>query len=165
MTAPAIASIPSFSPASRAWVYVSDRRLNDAETEQAQLQLSAFVRQWTAHNQALQAAAEVYDNQVLILLVDETQAGASGCSIDKSVHFIEGLGAALKADFFERLRFAWVDETGNLQWAGQAAFAALLQEGRIKSDTRVLNTLAQTKQDLHEKWFLPFDKSWHKRLF
>jgi len=165
MSLPLLASNPGFSPASRVWVYVANRRLNDAEAGFVQDQLNAFVVQWTAHNQALQAAAEVYDHQALILMVDETQAGASGCSIDKSVHFLEALGREVDADFFERMRFGWADEAGALHWAGRAEMASLVQDGRVRADTQVLNTLVQTQAELAEKWFLPFEKSWHKRLF
>jgi hypothetical protein len=157
-------SHPDFSPESRVWVYTASRALSVQEADFAQKQLDAFCRQWTAHNQALQASAEVYQGQWLILMVDETRAGASGCSIDKSVHFLEDLGQAMGIDFFERMRFAWVDQQGQIQMADRAAFAALVQEGSIGTDTLVVNTLVQTKRELEEKWLLPFGESWHRRL-
>ncbi len=125
--------------------------------------LIAYVRQRTAHNQALLAKAEVFQNQFVILMVDETRAGASGCSIDKSVHFFEGLGQELDVDFFERMRFAWV-ENGEMSFAERAEFAANVGSKRISEETLVVNTMAQTKRDLEEKWLLPFGKSWHRRL-
>jgi len=161
---PALAVAPGFAPQSRVWVYTSDRRLTDAESAHAQTQLSTFCEQWTAHNQALKAATEIIDNQFIVLLVDETQAGASGCSIDKSVHFLEDLGQAVGADFFERMRFGWIDAEGNMQMSSRDEFSALVKNGRITADTPVVNTLVQTKQDLEMKWLLPFGKSWHKRL-
>ena len=129
----------------------------------AQTALDAFSRQWTAHNQALQAKAEVFHNQYVILMVDETRADASGCSIDKSVHFLEHLGQQLGVDLFERMRFAWV-ENETLHFAGRTEFTALVAEGRITRDTLVVNTLAQTKEELEQRWLLPFGASWHRRL-
>lgn len=164
MLTPVIAKDSTFSPDSRVWVYTADRRLTDAESHMAQKNLDAFCQQWTAHNQALLAKAEVFENQFVILMVDESQAGASGCSIDKSVHFLEQLGDAIGADFFERMRFAWIDEQGNMQFANRPEFVAFAREGRIGTETLVADTLVQTKAQLAEKWLVPLRESWHKRL-
>jgi hypothetical protein len=164
MNLPALAQAPGFSPDSRVWVYVADRRLNEAESKLVQDRISQFTKQWTAHNAALQAAAEVFDRHAIILMVDETKAGASGCSIDKSVHFLEALGQDLGVDFFDRMRFGWVDDLGVMHWSRMPDFAKMVGENRISPDTPVLNTLAQTKKDLEERWQVPFMSSWQKRL-
>lgn len=162
---PALANIPGFDPESRIWVYVSNRRLSDEESAFVQDRLRMFAQQWTAHNQALKSTAEVFDNQVLLLMVDETQAGASGCSIDKSVHILEDLGAHIGADFFERMVFFYVDAEGNIQAADKATFAQTVENGDITHETLVLNTLIQRKKEFEGKWLVPFENSWHKRLF
>ena len=97
-------------------------------------------------------------------MVDESQAGASGCSIDKSVHFLEQLGQEIGADFFERMRFAWVDAQGAIHFANRPEFVAQVREGKIDADTLVADTLVQTKAQLGVSWLVPFGKSWHKRL-
>lgn len=162
---PAVTHDNHLSPETRLWIYTASRPLTAAEAEVAQLQLQAFIRSWTAHNQALRAQAELFDNQFLILAVDESQAGASGCSIDKSVHFLEQLGEQLGLDWFERMRFGWLDGDGQLQVADRSAFAALLQAGAITNDTLVVNTLVQKRGDLAGKWLVEYGKSWHQRLF
>lgn len=161
---PQIASDPELSPDSRLWIYLAERPLTDAEAGVAQNALNDFARGWTAHNQALLARAEVFQNQFVLLAVDESRAGAGGCSIDKSVHFLENLGNQLGVDFLEKMRFAWLDGE---RWhvASRAEFADLLAAGTLNADTPVANTLAATKKDLSEKWQLPFGQSWHRRLF
>ena len=161
---PKTASLPGFSPESRIWVYVSSRPLTEAEAESAQKQLNAFCQQWTAHNQSLMANAEVFNQQFVVLMVDESRAGASGCSIDKSVHFLETLGANLQVDFFERMRFAWVDEQGAFQFGNKAELAAAVNAQHINEHTLMANPLVQTKQEFNEKWLLPFHQSWHRRI-
>lgn len=163
MTTPNLAHAPGFSPQSRVWVYVTERTLTDVEAALAQSELSRFVAQWTAHNAALHAAAEVWGHNFLILMVDETQAGASGCSIDKSVHFLEDLGRRLGVDCFARTRFAWKADNV-LHLLSQADFAKEVQAGIVTPDTLVVNSLAQTKADLAERWLVPFGQSWHRRL-
>lgn len=162
---PVSAQLTGFSPASRVWVYVSARALTEAEATLAQSQLQAFAQQWTAHNQALKAHAEVFNHQIAILIVDETQAGASGCSIDKSVHFLESLGAQFQTDFFERMLFFYQDSDGNIQSANRDAFAQLVQNGTIQPNTLVMNNLVKNLEELNTKWWVPFQDSWHKKLY
>ena len=163
MIQPKLASNTEFAPESRVWTYTTSRRLSDAEVQAVQVAIDAFVRQWTAHNEALKATAEVFQNQFVILMVDESQAGASGCSIDKSVHFLEELGQHLGVDFFERMRFAWV--TGDtLQFGDRQAFGQAVLATEIADNTLMINTLVQNKKELQEKWLVPFSQSWHRRL-
>lgn len=158
---PVSAQLLGFSPASRVWVYVSGRTLTEAEANLAQTHLQAFAQQWTAHDRALKAYAEIFNHQIAILVVDETQAGASGCSIDKSVHFLESLGAQFQTDFFERMLFFYQDADGNIQAATRDAFAQLVQNGTIQSNTLVLNNLVKNLEELNTKWWVPFQDSWH----
>lgn len=161
---PKITFDAALSPDSRLWIYLAERPLDETETAMTQAALDDFAKQWTAHNQALLARAEVFQNQIVVLAVDESQAGASGCSIDKSVHFLEQLGQQLGVDFLEKMRFAWLDGE---QWrvVSRAGFAELLAAGALGVETPVANTLAATRADLSEKWLLPFGQSWHRRIF
>ncbi|MBU6342023.1 MAG: hypothetical protein KGS48_11070 [Bacteroidetes bacterium] len=162
---PESAHVSGFHPGSRIWAYVCARPLTQEESSFAQAELDQFARKWTAHDQALKARTEIYLNQIVLLMVDETQAGASGCSIDKSVHFLESLSARLNVDFFERMRFFWLDENGAIQSASRPEFAQRVQEGAVGANTLVLNQLVQNLHELQHKWWLPFQESWHKKLF
>jgi len=160
---PALASRADYAPESRVWVYAANRPLTDSEAQYVREALHDFAQQWTAHNHALKATAEVFQNQFILLMVDETQAGASGCSIDKSIHVLEALGHQLGVDLFDRMRFAWV-ENGSMQFADRAGLIAQLEKSAIRPDTLMVNTLIQTKRDLQEKWLVPFAQSWHRRI-
>jgi hypothetical protein len=161
---PKTATLTDFSPDSRVWVYVCDRALTNEQAAHIQQELDFFCRQWTAHNQALKAVGEVFEGQMLILMVDETQAEASGCSIDKSVHFLEQLGDAMQVNFFERMRFAWLGQNGTLHFANRSELISALGAGQVTENTLMANTMVKTKQELQEKWLLPFQQSWHRRL-
>lgn len=162
---PALAGAEAFSPLSRVWIYVADRDLSAQEKEAVQGHLDIFCRQWTAHNLALRARGEVFAGRVLLLMVDETQAGASGCSIDKSVHFLEALGAELQVDWFDRMQFGWVSQDGAVRLVSKAVFEEKIKTGEIGPETPVLNTLADTKDALRNNLWTPFQESWQKRLF
>lgn len=164
MNKPKLAQLDAFAPESKLWIYVAERPLREEEEQWAAQQLNAFTTQWTAHNQALLATSEVFDNQVVVLMVDETRAGASGCSIDKSVHFLEQMGAHIGVDFFDRMTFGWLSDEGDMRFSKRDALADLVKQGTVHAETLMLNTLAQCKKDFEGNWLLPFGKSWHRRL-
>ena len=160
----AVAEMPQLSPASRVWIYTTARPLTDAEQTQLLPQLQRFVQQWTAHNAALKATAEVFANQMIILVVDESHTGASGCSIDKSVHFLEQQSEAIGVDFFDRMRFGWVNEMGQIVFNARDEFAPLKAAGTVTEDTLMVNSLAANLSEMKEKWLIPLGKSWHNRV-
>lgn len=153
-----------FSSHSRVWVYQSDRKLTDAETLQAQVLLDNFTTGWTAHNNQLLAKAEIRYNRFLILFVDESQAGASGCSIDKSVNFMKQLEQHFGINLFDRFNLAYRDGEEILS-VPRHQFEDLLKAGKINTETIVFNNLAQNLTELQTKWEVPFKDSWHIQLF
>lgn len=153
-----------FSENSRVWIYQADRKLNDAETQQLQQQLNSFTQSWTAHNNALKAGAEIRYNRFIVLMVDESQAGASGCSIDKSVNFMKQVEQHYNINLFDRFNLAYRDGSEVLS-APRAQFEDLIKHGTINQDTIVFNNLVQTLVELDTKWEVPFKNSWHPQLF
>ncbi|MDF2431374.1 MAG: hypothetical protein JWP44_1005 [Mucilaginibacter sp.] len=153
-----------FSENSRVWVYQSDKRLSDNEIQQIQNLLNEFTTGWTAHNNQLKAKAEVRYNRFLILIVDESQAGASGCSIDKSVHFMQQLEQQFGIKLFDRFNLAY-REGNEVISAPRHDFEAMLKQGSINTDTIVFNNMVQNLNELQTKWEVPFKDSWHIQLF
>ena len=160
---PSLAHNPLFDPMSKVWIYTASRELTEAEAAFAQQHLDVFTRQWTSHNVQMKAAGEVYARRYVILLADETHTSTGGCSIDKSVHFLEALGRELGVDFFDRMLFGWVDGS-DVRVADRNTFSQNVKENIITDQTLTINTLATTKADLAEKWLLPFSQSWIQRL-
>jgi len=153
-----------FSENSRVWVYQSDRELTDNEALQIKVLLDNFTTGWTAHNNQLKARAEIRYNRFIILIVDESQAGASGCSIDKSVHFMQQIEAQFGINLFDRFNLAYRQGSEVLS-APRAQFEELLKQGNINTDTIVFNNLVQNLTELDNKWEVPFKNSWHIQLF
>jgi len=153
-----------FSENSRVWVYQSDRELTDNEALQIKVLLDNFTTGWTAHNNQLKARAEIRYNRFIILIVDESQAGASGCSIDKSVHFMQQIEAQFGINLFDRFNLAYRQGSEVLS-APRAQFEELLKQGNINTDTIVFNNLVQNLTELENKWEVPFKNSWHIQLF
>jgi hypothetical protein len=154
----------NFSPQSRVWIYQSDRKLTDAEVATIQPELDRFATNWTAHNNQLKAKGEVRYNRFFILIVDESQAGASGCSIDKSVHFMQQVQQHLGINLFDRFNLAYREGEEVLSLP-RHGFEDKLKDGSINKETIVYNNLVQNLTELETKWEVPFKDSWHIQLF
>ena len=92
---------------SRVWIYQSNRVFSLSEVKDIEVILHAFTSDWTAHNQQLHAYFEIKYHQFIVLIVDETQAGASGCSIDKSVRLMKDLEQKFNINLFARFNIAY----------------------------------------------------------
>ncbi|MFI5160371.1 MAG: ABC transporter ATPase [Sphingobacteriales bacterium] len=153
-----------FSEHSRVWIYQSDKQLTDEQATRLLDLLNKFATEWTAHNHQLKAKAEVRYNRFIVLIVDESEAGASGCSIDKSVNFLKRVEQEFRINLFDRFNFAYREEDKVLS-APRHQFEELLKEGKVNSNTIVFNNLVPTLADLETKWEVPFKDSWHPQLF
>jgi len=153
-----------FSENSRVWIYQSDKQLSDTEVNTLQQQLDSFTIGWTAHNNQLKAKAEIRYNRFIILIVDESQAGASGCSIDKSVNFMKQIEQQFGINLFDRFNLAYRSNEQILS-VPRHTFEELLVNKTINTDTIVFNNMVQNLTELETKWEVPFKDSWHIQLF
>ena len=148
---------------SRVWIYQSDRAFTRSELPQIKDYLEQFATQWVSHNRNLQAFAGVFHNQFIVLMVDESHAGASGCSIDASVHFLQQLQAKFNVNLFDRMTFAYKDGE-EIKTARRNEFKELYQMGKISEETLVFDNLVNTKASFEQAWVKNLKDSWHKRM-
>lgn len=149
----------------RIWIYQANRFLSNDEALSIKVDLDNFVANWTAHGSELAGKAEIVNNLFLVLEVDEEVAGVTGCSIDKSVHFIKSLGDKYTIDFFDRMRVAYIDDKGTIQIASRDQFSALVKDNVVNLSTIVFNNLIQTSEEFDKNWKIPFAESWHSKIF
>jgi len=153
----------NFSDQSRVWIYQSNRTLTEEESEKIQLQLDQFSQQWSSHSRQLKAAGKVIERSFILLMADESLAGASGCSIDSSVHFVKSLQQEFGLDLFDRMNFAFQGENG-VEIADRTTFEDLYKSGKINDSTPVFDTLVKTKKDFETVFIKPLSESWHHRF-
>jgi hypothetical protein len=151
--------IMKFSDQSRVWIYLSNRAFNQAEVSTINQLLQQFCIQWTAHGTNLKAAGEVLHHRFIVLMVDEMAAGASGCSIDKSVHFIQGIEKEFGVQLFNRMIFAWRKKE-EIHVSPLSDLQKLFDQGTINANTIVFDTVVTSKKDFDERFQIPFEKSW-----
>ena len=157
-------TLESLAPESRVWIYGAERALNREETKLVRDRAREFVANWESHARDLTAGADVLHNRFLVLAVDETQAEASGCSIDGSVNFVKALGAEIGVDFFNRMRFSYRDENGKIHTVGREEFKLLYSQGQLKNDSIVFDPLVKELGELRQIFERPLEDSWHSRM-
>ena len=94
-------------PSTRVWVYQSNKPFADGQVPEIRKHVQEFATKWVSHNRQLHSFADVLHNRFIVLMVDESQAGASGCSIDASVHFLQALQQHYQVDLFDRMVFSY----------------------------------------------------------
>lgn len=157
--------ITEYDNSSKIWIYTIHPNLTEVQEKNIAAELTEFCKTWTAHNKELRAFFKIMNHTVLILGVDEHLNPASGCSIDKSVHFLEELEHKYSLNFFNRMLFSYVDEEGQFNTKTKQEFEELLDNESITSKTYVVNTLALTLQEWNEKGIQTIENSWMKNFF
>ncbi len=152
-----------FPDTSRLWIYQSARPFSDAEVPVIREQLQQFATRWVSHQVQMKAIGEVLHNRFIVLMADESQVSAGGCSIDSSVNFLKNLQAAHHTDLFNRMVFSYL-EGEEVQTVSREDFARLYAEGRINDATPVFDTLVSNKGDFDRGFVKPLGESWHKRM-
>ncbi|WP_029277009.1 hypothetical protein [Pedobacter borealis] len=154
----------SFSPQSRVWVYQSDRKFTSTEENEILNKLAAFTNQWKAHGNELLAKAEIRYGFFIILTVDESQAGVTGCAIDSSVRLIKEIEQEYHVDLFNRFNIAY-KVNGEVVVNSKEDFETLVNIKQVTPETIVFNNMVQNLAELESKWEVPFQNSWHSTVF
>lgn len=147
----------------RVWVFQASRKLSESEVEILKPRTEAFLSQWTAHGQNLEAGFEVRYNRFIVLGLNQDNASASGCSIDASVKFIQSLEKDFEVDLLDKMNVTFY----NGQFIAHKSLSDFRKMAKAKSvsaNTIVFNNLVNTKAEYLENWEVPAKESWHQRF-
>jgi hypothetical protein len=147
----------------RVWVYQASRKLSEEEVETLKPRTKAFLEQWTAHGQDLEAGFEVRYNRFIILGLNQENASASGCSIDASVKYIQSLEKEFEIDLLDKMNVTFY----NGQFIAHKSlsdFRKMAKARSVSANTVVFNNLVNTKAEYLENWEVPAKESWHNRF-
>lgn len=152
------------NPQARVWIYQSNQSLSHTQLAEIGTILADFTTSWSAHNQALKASFELKYDRFIVLIVDETQAGASGCSIDKSVHLIKEIEQKFGINLLDRFNIAY-KEADVVKSVGRNGFEELIKVGLVNEKTPVFNNMVTNYKDYQDKWETTIANSWHTNIF
>lgn len=153
--------------ASRVWVFAADRRPTPGEAAHLVERMTEFVAEWAAHRRDLRAALDWRYGRFLVIAVDESRTGASGCSIDALVHRLTELEEALDLSLVDGSPVWFRDGSreGEIRCVDRSEFRRLFREGQVDHDTVVFDLTVDRLGDLREgAWERPARETWHARL-
>jgi hypothetical protein len=150
------------SEESRIWIYQGNRLLSNDEETLIESLFEEFLQEWTAHGADLKAGLRIEKDLFLIIGLDEDFNRASGCSIDKLVHFIQHIESKISIDFFDRKRTA-LSFGNSVNLRSTQEIKKDIERGIIPEDQLIFVNTILTKKDLNKNWIVPVNQSWLKR--
>lgn len=148
---------------SRIWIYQANRGLSEAEVTEIQEELSGFLNSWTAHGAGLKAGFEIKYNRFIIIALDQQIQSATGCSIDASVHFIQGLEKKYNIDLLDKMNVSF-KQGPYVAYKPLKDFKKMIKDKAVNEKTIVFNNLVASKGEYLEHWEVPASQSWHARF-
>ena len=149
---------------SRVWIYQAERKLSEEEVELVNQKMTRFCEGWNTHGNRMPTSFKLYNAQILVLAVDESGLGASGCSIDSSVRALRELESLLEINLTDQGKVSIKIETGEVMVLPALGLKTKVQEGVITLNQEVINPLIKTKADLAQLW-QPVQNSWLNKFF
>ena len=146
------------------WIYQSGKKFNEEEKNFITQKTEAFLIEWTAHGNSLEAGMQILYDQFIIIGVNENINEASGCSIDKSVNHMRELGMKLNTNLLERSKVA-IKEKTQIILVDFPEIKKMVFEKLIHPQTEVFNNSIVSKKELETSWLQPAMNSWMKRYF
>jgi hypothetical protein len=149
---------------SRVWIFGSDRPLTE-DGEKALLKgVDEHLEDWKAHGEPLTVSREWRDGRFLVVAVDQSTAGASGCSIDGLFRVLQRLEADAGASLVGGGRVFYRDATSAAQSASRAEVPALVRDGALAEDTVVFDTSLTDLGTFRACFERPAKETWVKDL-
>lgn len=149
---------------SRIWIYQSNRKFSDEEIAEIENDLKLFIENWAAHGTSLEASYLLKYNRFIILAVNQEVQQATGCSIDSSVSFIQGLEQKYNVDLLDKMNVTFKNGE-HIAHKSLIDFKRMAKEKAVTANTIVFNNLVNTIEEFNENWEVPAGESWHSRFF
>lgn len=158
-------TMTSLPDTARVWIYQSPRPLTDKELHYIRHELQNFLSSWDSHGNELKGYGEIRYGHFIVLAVDQEHNAPSGCSIDKSVSLMQGIGKELGIDFTDKSNVCYLDENEQVQAIDFRDIKSAISEGIIKKDTPVFDNSLTHYGQYADGWPQEAEKTWLKRYF
>ena len=145
-------------------MFGSQDPLDDSSVARLTSEVDRHLAQWRAHGDPLTCGRDVRENRFLTIAVDQSTAGASGCSIDGLFRTLQGLESVLGTTLVGGGRIYFRDATGEIRAVSHADFSELAASGEIGPETIVFDTTVATLAEWYDHFETTAKQSWHSRL-
>lgn len=133
--------------------------------ERLRTRVAAFLETWTAHRADLRAGFDWLHNRFLVVAVDESSTGASGCSIDALTSQIRRLEEDAGVELLDAGPVWYREPDGDVRRVTREEFRRLAAEGTVTATTPVFDLTVQALGAVQTgSWEVEAGRSWHARL-
>ncbi len=151
-------------PSSRLWIFGAERPITGSAAARLLEAVDGHLDRWNAHGSPLTCARQWTEDRFLAIGVDQSTAGASGCSIDGLFRVLKGLEAEVGTRLVGGGTVYYRDPSGTIVAVARDEFADAAAEGNVKKDTHVFDLTVGTKADYDERFETEISRSWHADL-
>ena len=148
----------------RVWVFGAADTLDDRGSDRLLDAVDGFLAQWHAHGAPLRCARDWRDDRFLAIGVDQSTAGASGCSIDGLFRTLARLEPEIGTSLLGGGRVYYRDAHGAVQAVDRERFGELAASGVIGPDSSVFDTSLTSADAWRAAFERPLRESWHAQL-
>ena len=142
---------------SRIWIYAAEQKLTNEQENHILKDISDHLQNWEAHKVPLAAGIIILESHFIVVALDDSKNGASGCSIDTLQNTIQDLEKELSISLMNRLNvFCRIDD--EIQCISSFKLGSL-----AKSDTLFYDLTIQKKSDLNT-YLKPIAEGWCAHL-
>ncbi len=157
----AFESLPS---SARLWVFGAERPITGSAAQRLLADVDSYLDRWNAHGSPLICARHWSEDRFLAIGVDQSTAGASGCSIDGLFRVLKGLEHELGTRLVAGGTVYYRDPAGPIVAVTREEFSELAADGAVRRDTRVFDMTVPTVGDWKKRFETETSRSWHADL-
>jgi hypothetical protein len=148
----------------RVWVFASDRPLTGDRANQLLAAVDKYLAQWHAHGHPLTVGREWRHDRFLAIAVDQTDAYASGCSIDGLFRSLQAIQPQVGASLVNGSLVHFRDAAREIRSTTRDKFSDLSSQGAVTKETAVFDPTVTTAGEWRERFETVVGRSWHKTL-
>lgn len=154
----------SLPGSARVWIFASSRPLTGRDAERLLSEVDHYLEQWQAHGHPLTCGRAWRDDRFLAIGVDQTNAYASGCSIDGLFRALQALQSSLRTTIVNAGQVHYRDGSGEIRTVSRDEFTALSATGAVTAATPVFDATIATAGDWRARFETVVGRAWHKAL-
>ena len=156
--------IHTLPDSARVWVYTSEKLLSEQEKSIINLKFEHFLGSWQSHQLDVRSSFEIKESRFLIIAVDESYNGISGCGIDKSFHFVQELESEFGISLTNKTNVVFENQNSQIVLPFIQIKSAI-SSGIISSENQYFNTLVANLGDLRTNFKINVTDGWVKKYF
>ncbi|MEP7320738.1 MAG: hypothetical protein ABI761_02425 [Saprospiraceae bacterium] len=143
----------------RIWIFSIDGEMQADKHSALKEALKDFILDWTSHQQSLKASASIIDDRFIIIGLDQSQYGASGCSIDKLMRLIQNLELKTGLSLLLKNKIA-IQHLDKVQWKTVAEIKQAKMEGTLDEESVYFDTMIDSVFLFKNHWIKPLNEGW-----